>query len=462
MPDRTARRSGRSLATRLVTAFVAVAVAAIATLAVLTLLAARSQVSALVEQQRQATVNAVTAALAAAYEQTGSWQAADLRPARTLAAAAPATLEVRTRAGGEVSTPALEMANMMTRMHGTPLGALDPPLNVPVTVDGVRVGTAVLRFPTTASPGPERQLGAALSRSVLMGAAVAVALAAGVAIFVARRIIRPVARLSSAVAAFEHGNPDARAPVDTDVAELEQLAHGFNRMAVAITRREQQRRALAADIAHELRTPLTTLQASLEGMRDGVEPVDAERLASLHDEVLRLGAIVRDLEALSAAEAAELIIEQHPVELAEVVADAAAALGPQLATAELDLQTRTEPCVVRGDAVRLRQVVTNLLTNAVKFTPPGGTVTLSVMPTDGAAELSVADTGRGIAADELPRMFDRFWRGSSAAGTSGSGIGLAVVAELIHAHGGEVRVDSRAGEGTTVTARLPIVGGQRR
>lgn len=452
----TVRRGPGRLGIRLALAFVGIALAAIAVLAVLTLLASRSEVSALVERQQEARAGEVAAALAEAYRATGSWAGADLRAAYALAAADGAALQVRDTAGRIVSRPQHAMAEMMTRLHGGGPGtALGPPLTVAVTASGRRVGTAVLRFPAGSLPAPEREVRDALARTVLIGSGLAALLALVVAAAVSRRITRPLVDLTAALRRFERGDRAARVGLGASPGELGELADAFDRMAGTLAREESLRRALVADVAHELRTPVTILRAYCEELVDGVAEPTPERLASLHDEVLRLGTIVDDLATLASAEAAGLRLERQVVGLDRVAGDAAELLRPWFAASELELRLELEPVEVEGDPGRLGQVVTNLLTNALKFTPPGGRVTLAVSSQGALARLSVTDTGPGIPPEELPHVFERFWRGSRAAGVGGSGIGLAVVAELVHAHSGRVDVASTIGEGTAFTVLVP-------
>lgn len=452
----------RSLGARLTFAFVVVAVVGVVSLAALTLLTARSEVFALVERQRDATAAAVVASLEDAYAAAGSWEQADLRPAQTLVIASEVTLTIRTADGRLVSTRHLDMANMMARMHGDPVGPLQPARPEPVTAAGQRVGTALLRFPADELPGPTARLQAGLARRVVIGTLLAALVAALVAVVVARRITVPVSRLVAAVDAFERGDSDARADVRTEITELEALAGAFDRMASTIQQRARQREKMAGDVAHELRTPIAVLQASVESMLDGHEPAAGEQLASLHDEVLRLQRTVEDLESLAAAEGSQLSFARAPIDLATIARQAATAARPHFDAAKVVLATDLAPAWVDGDAHRLMQVVTNLLTNAAKFTPAGGRVDLSVSPHPDAAELRVRDTGPGVASEELPHLFERFWRGRSAHSTSGSGIGLAITAELVHAHDGDVQVISRPGAGATFVVRLPAAHTARR
>jgi two-component system sensor histidine kinase BaeS len=226
-------------------------------------------------------------------------------------------------------------------------------------------------------------------------------------------------------------------------------------MADTIERESALRRALVADVAHELRTPVTVLQASCEALLDGIEESTPDRLASLHEEVLRLGRLVGDLETLSSAEAARLGLLRALVDLREIVDQAADRLAAYFEAGELTLERELERTDVIGDSSRLAQVVDNLLGNALKFTPPGGRVVVEARSMGDVAVLRVSDSGPGIPADELPYVFERFWRGERARGVAGSGIGLAVVAELVEAHGGQVEVASAPGEGAVFTVRLP-------
>ncbi|MGH8887919.1 MAG: sensor histidine kinase [Egibacteraceae bacterium] len=442
-----------SLNARLAVAFAAVAVGAVALLALLTLVASRTGTTTLVEARHAATADAVAAALGQAYEERGSWRAADLGPAQALAAAAPAVLEIRAADGLPVAIDSLMMANMMTRMHRIGTGPLDAGREVRVTADGVPVGTATLRFHQ--EPGPEARLGAALASIVVLGALLSGVVAGGLGLLVARRITRPLAALTRSVRAFERGDRTARAGASTDSGEVGRLATAFDRMADTLCYQERQRRALVADVAHELRTPLTVLEGSFEALADGVVEPSRERLGSIADEVRRLRRSVEDFEALSAADAAGLSLERKPVDLAAIARDATASLAAQVQAAELRLQEDLAPVTVTGDPSRLRQVVTNLLANAVKFTPAGGTITVRTVADGVQARLEVADTGPGIPADERPHVFERFWRGANAAGVGGSGVGLAVVAELAAAHGGDVKVGTNPAGGATFTVRLP-------
>jgi two-component system sensor histidine kinase BaeS len=438
-------------------AFVAVALVAVAVLGGLTLVASRGEVADLVGAQQDQDAAEVSATLAQAYEQAGGWARADLSGAFALVASARGDLVVLGSDGELVASGSPGMGELMDTMHGEAgsAGELGDPRRVAVDVDRTTVGTAVLRFPATGLPAPEREVRDALARTVLAGAGIATLAALVAAVVVSRRVTRPVLALTDAARRLEAGDRAARAGMAAAPGELGELADAFDQMADSLRREDDLRRTLVADVAHELRTPATILRAACEELVDGLADPTPARLSSLHDEVLRLGRVIEDLEALASAQAAGLHLERAPVDLADVATAAAALLQPRFDDAGLTLSTITTPASVSGDADRLHQITVNLLTNALKFTPRGGTVTLAVEPRDALATLEVSDTGPGIPADELGRVFERFWRGTGAEHSSGSGIGLAIVAELAKAHGGRVTVDSAPGRGATFTMTLP-------
>lgn len=366
----------------------------------------------------------------------------------------------------------------MTRERGGLRGRLAPfSLSVRLTVAfvGVAVGATVLLGGTILLTGQrritaliasgggtlvrpgqlERDIQGTLVGIVALGVVLAVVLALMVTTFVASRVLEPVVALTRAARALRAGEADARADLPSAPAELGELVEAFDAMVDALQRQERLRQQLVADVAHELRTPVTILQGQVEALLDGVTEPTHEGLASLHDEVLRLGRLITDLEVLAAADAAALRLRRRPVDLAAVAREAVERFRPRAAAEDLTLEVDTVGAWVSGDPARLRQVLDNLLSNALKFTGPGGTVTVRVRPGARGCRLEVADTGPGMAAQEVDRAFDRFWRGAEARGVGGSGLGLAIVAELVRAHGGTVTIDSAPGAGTRVTVGLP-------
>lgn len=232
------------------------------------------------------------------------------------------------------------------------------------------------------------------------------------------------------------------------------MAAAFNAMADAVEAEDILRCSFARDVAHELRTPLTVLQSQIEALQDGLASPDPETLASLHEETLRLGRLVADLETLASADGAPFALERQVVVLAPLVEAAIADFSGPMSNRGLSVSSNLSKVTVFGDPVRLRQVVANLFSNAIKFVPPGGHIRAGLASDGTWASLEVADDGPGITPEDLAHVFERFFRGRGAR-AGGSGIGLAVVAGLVEAHGGEVAVASEPGEGATFTVRLP-------
>lgn len=343
----------------------------------------------------------------------------------------------------------------------SPIPPADPPRieatrTADVVVGDRVVGRATLQFTASDRPDAMATFRQALLDDLIVAGLAAALLGTVVALLVAPRLTRPLRRLTIAVDRVAGGDRSARTDVPGAVGELGVLARAVDRMAADLEREDRLRRALVADVAHEVRTPLTILLGEVEALEDGVVPADPQRLASLHEEVLRLARLVEDLDAIAAAEAAGARLHRELVDLATVVRAALSGLAEQLATAGVEVAATLEPATVTGDAHRLEQVVRNLVTNAAKFSPRGGTVSVDVGVEGDTAVLRVTDDGEGIPAADLPHVFDRFWRGQSAHGTPGSGIGLAVVAELVAAHGGQVEASNAPPRGARLTIRLPL------
>jgi two-component system sensor histidine kinase BaeS len=297
-----------------------------------------------------------------------------------------------------------------------------------------------------------------ISLAAAVGASVAAALA--LSWIVSTRVVRPVRELARAAQRIAHGAHTGRVPArGTD--ELSQLADAFNEMAASLEHAEQIRNQLLADVAHELRTPLATVESYVEALADGVLCADDENWGVIRSETSRLNRLVDDLQKVSRAQAHQLDLDATPISPREIVQDAVKAAQPAYAAKGIELQAQIESQLpdLDADRERIAEVLANLLTNALRHTPPGGTVKVSAGQHDAMIELAVADTGEGIAAEHLDRVFERFYRADPARSraSGGTGIGLAIVRAIVEAHGGTTTAASQGiGRGTTLTIRLPI------
>lgn len=273
-----------------------------------------------------------------------------------------------------------------------------------------------------------------------------------------RGIAQPLGAVMEAADALAEGDLSARVPMDRP-GEFGGLARSFNRMASELERAEQARRNLTADVAHELRTPLQIIQGNLEGVLDGVYEPTMAHIGDTLEETQLLARLVDDLQLLALAEAGELSLRLERVDVRELLADVATSFGGQAqaagVTLRLALPEEGQSLTVSADADRLDQVLGNLVANALRHTPAGGAITLSASAQDGGLHIAVVDTGSGIPEDELPYVFDRFWRGDKARSGAGSGLGLAIASQLVAAHHGRIEVASAVGKGTAFSVHLP-------
>jgi two-component system, OmpR family, sensor histidine kinase BaeS len=340
----------------------------------------------------------------------------------------------------------------------------------PVEVGGQVVGNAAIFMPRGARAAAEDAYRGALTRNLVIAAAVAGVLALLVSLLVSRRITGPLEELTDAAGDVSAGNLDVRvAPRGDD--EVAALATAFNAMADRLARDEQWRRDMTSDLSHELRTPLATIQSRVEALEDGVLPATPENLRVIGEEVERLGRLLGQLRSLNELESEDLSVQHEPLDLAEVAAGAVDRHRPAFTAKGVDLAEDLRPAAVFGDPDRLLQVTGNLLDNALKYTPAGGHVSVTVEraaqgvarsgsgaldgPAGAAVRLTVSDDGPGVDAADLPYIFDRFYRSQGSRGTAGAGLGLAICRALVEAQGGTIAADERPGGGARFTVLLP-------
>lgn len=268
-----------------------------------------------------------------------------------------------------------------------------------------------------------------------------------------RQFAAPLGDLIDAAERVEAGDYGVRVRA-RGPRELRSLASAFNSMSGRLESSERERRRLLADVTHELRTPLTIMQGNLEALLDGLYPADASHLEPILDETRVLSRLVDDLRTLSLAEAGALALHREPTDIGQLIADSVASFRTQADGAGVDLVAFVDGALpqVEVDPVRIREVFSNLLSNALRYTPRGGSVRVGVLAVDGRVRVFVRDTGPGIAADALPHVFDRFYKSEES---RGAGLGLAIAKSLVVAHGGEIDVTSAPGQGTEMRLWLP-------
>jgi signal transduction histidine kinase len=310
-------------------------------------------------------------------------------------------------------------------------------------------------------------LNEALAQALLisLGVAVTAALATTLAVswFITRRLTRPIATMAAAATRIADGDYDTRVPASGPGMEFTLLDNAFNRMAATLQGTERRRRELLADLAHELRTPVATLDSFLEGIEDDVIPAGGDTWRTMRQQTSRLRRLVDDVDSVSRAEERRLQPHPDPVDVDEVAGEAVACAVAAFADKGVELRHRPSatPARVRADPDRLREILDNLLSNALRHTPATGTVTVRVSVDRGLVAVEVSDTGEGVRAEHLPHLFDRFYRADPARtrATGGSGIGLTIARALARGHGGELRASSDGpGRGATFTLTLPAAG----
>jgi signal transduction histidine kinase len=268
-----------------------------------------------------------------------------------------------------------------------------------------------------------------------------------------RRLAAPVGEVIDAVGRVAHGDLTVRVG-ERGPRETRSLARAFNAMTARLAASEEQRRRLLADVSHELRTPLSVVQGNLEALVDGVHPADEAHLEAILNETKVLSRLIEDLRTLSLAESGALALHREPTDVGALARDVAGSFSTQAEQAGVAIDATATPNLPLADAdpVRAREILANLVANALRYTPRGGRVRLEARPEDGAIAVSVRDTGAGIPPESVGRIFDRFYK---SAESRGAGLGLAIAKQLVEAHGGRIAATSVVGSGTEILFTLP-------
>ena len=332
--------------------------------------------------------------------------------------------------------------------------------SAPIMVDGEKVGTVLVRVPgsETLLTKFDEDFRDKSYNAMIFAALIALIIAMVMGAIFARTIAAPVKKITNAAKALKEGDYSARTGM-TGSDDIARLGNMFDLMADSVESNRKLERRLVTDVAHELRTPLMAIQSTVEAMIDGVFKPDAERLETLNSEVQRLSRLVDALLKLSRLESRTKPIEQKKVDLTEMLSSVVQTHQAYIHDAGLNLEFEYDPHVyVFGDADLLRQATANLISNAVRYTPEGGTITIMARKGDLMGQIVVKDTGIGLTPEEAKLVFQRFWRADSgrARATGGLGIGLSVVKEIVEQHNGWVRVEGRPNEGACFTIYIPL------
>jgi two-component system, OmpR family, sensor histidine kinase BaeS len=411
---------------------------------------------AYLEGEAEDRIYGILADLEAAYEQQGGWKAE--RQAQDALRAFTAGFEIRLVDGdGQIvvdiekvlrhASPSVagRLKSLPQRTSGSEDGQFTP---YPLFVGGRQIGTLEVR-----ELRPSRE-GVFLRRSrdfLLWSTVIVGGVAVLLSLLFAQRLTRPIKDLAFAAGEISQGN--LHREVETSRRdEVGDLAVAFNRMVRALRAQESLRRKLIADVAHELRTPLGAMRGELEALTDGLIPNDAARLQSLYDETGRLKQIVDAIEDLNQAEASALSLKFSPIALKPFLENIVEGFLPLFQSKKVSLQLHCgEEAIIDADPERLSQIILNLLSNALRATEKGGSVSVAARRINGEWALSVEDNGSGIREEDLPYVFERFYRGQGG----GLGIGLTIVKELVEAHGGRIEVKSACNQGSSFTFILP-------
>lgn len=453
----------RSLWFKLTAALVLVTLIAVSLSVLIPSLVTANSFRTLVQINRAAERDDLAVALTTYYASQGSWEDLDVRflwlrghMGREMGPAPPRPWSFQLADGHGLVIAGSAAGDMERQLSSEELSAATP-----IEVEGQTVGFLLRNPQVRGFSEPEEAFLRQVSVIIVPVAILACAVAIVLGLFLTWQLTGPLRKLTGAAQAIAGGDLSQRVDIRSG-DELGQLGHAFDDMAESLDRAESLRRNMVADIAHELRTPLSVMRGNLEGILDGVfEPTD-ENIASIHKETVLLSRLVDDLQELALAEAGQLRIEPESTDLGALIERTVRSVSPQAQKEDLtivkDLPDDLPP--VSADPQRIGQVLFNLLDNALRHSPAGGTITVKARGLEQVVQVNVTDQGPGLNEEELSLVFERFYRGDKARAraTGGAGLGLTIVKQLVEAHTGRVWAESEAGKGATFSFTLPSTG----
>lgn len=441
----------RSLRTRLLLAFFTVVILAVGTVAFMASRTTVSEFQGYVERGRRMGHDRLRLALTVYYSHNLSWLG--VQPLIEQAGQILGERVILVDAEGKV------VGDSQGELLGRTIARNRAGLAYPVIIRDREVGILYLNPQPKRSPIEEAFL-ASVKKSIIWAALIAGGAGIVFTFWLSRRTLKPVQALTFAARRMQEGDLDQRVNVNSK-DEIGELAQAFNAMAAGLKKQEELRRHMVSDIAHELRAPLSNIRGYLEGLREGLAEPTPSLIDSLYEEALLLNRLIDDLQDLALAEAGQLTLKRQAVALEDIVQRAIDSIRPQAEAKGLKLRMDLpeELPLVDVDPQRIVQVLINLLKNAVNYTPGGGEIAVLAARQEQWIEVKVSDTGEGIPPEDLPYIFERFYRAdkSRSRATGGAGLGLTIAKKLIEAHGGKIEVNSQAGQGTTFAFTLPSV-----
>lgn len=328
-----------------------------------------------------------------------------------------------------------------------------------IKVDGNTIGLLKVYYPK-GFVDSESVFLQTIQKYLLIAVVITIILALAFSMLFSKRLTSGLNSLSAAVEELTKHKQNVRVPLDNLSEEMKQLGFAFNELAMSLEKEERLRKEFTGDLAHELRTPLATLRSQIEAFQDGIWEPTPERLQQSHSELMRLVRLVNELEKLLAAENPQIRLNKTELEAGKMVASIQQLQTPIFKEKGVDLiiNLPEEKITFNGDLDKVTQILTNVVNNALKYTPEGGTVTISALRDKSMGGFTIQDQGIGIAAQDLPHIFERFYRGdkSRARKTGGVGVGLSIVKALVEAHKGTITVESELDKGSTFTILFPL------
>lgn len=450
---------------RLILSFALIVLVSSASVVLIARLSAPGEVRAFMFRGGMAGAEELVEALEAYYQTNNSWQGVERLLRAPGQGHGPGMMRGQ---GGGMMNQRLRLANAQGDLiadTGDPqpagsLTAADLERAIALRVDGEVAGYLLPEGGMSFSPGDERLLVARINRVALTAGLIAGGFSLLLALLLAYTLLRPVYALTRAASRLGSGDLSQRVPVQGN-DELAALGRTFNQMAGSLEQAEESRRAMTADIAHELRNPLAVQRANLEALQDGIYPLNVENLQPVLEQNLLLTRLVEDLRTLALADSGQLELECTPTDLPSLVASVVERFRPQAGARQINLEVHTpHPPFPRLnlDPFRIEQILGNLLSNALRYTPAGGRVILDFSLDAGSCSLAVHDSGPGIPPEVLPHLFQRFYRAERARSRSagGSGLGLAIARQLAEAHGGSLAAANHPAGGAVFTLTLPL------